>query len=104
MRPSVFYDTLGESFIDIAFKTAKAVDPKPILAINDYNLEFTEKATAMYNLVKRVKARGVPIEQIGAQAHLEVGALPKGIKETYRKFESLGVSIAYVDHGAITSS
>ena len=96
MRPSVFYNTLGESFIDLAFNTAKAVDPKPILAINDYNMEYSQKATAMYDLVKRVKARGVPIEQIGAQAHLVVGSVPSGIKELYQNFASLGVSVAYV--------
>ncbi|CCA75982.1 probable endo-1,4-beta-xylanase [Serendipita indica DSM 11827] len=97
MRPSVFYNTLGESFIDLAFKTAKSVDPKPILAINDYNLEYSDKANAMYDLVKRLKARHVPVEQIGAQAHLVVGSLPTGIKETYKKFASLKVSVAITE-------
>ncbi|CCA71122.1 probable endo-1,4-beta-xylanase, partial [Serendipita indica DSM 11827] len=97
MRPSVFYNTLGESFIDLAFNTAKAVDPKPILAINDYNMEYSQKATAMYNLVKRLKSRGVPVEQIGAQAHLVVGSLPSGIKDIYQNFASLGVSVAVTE-------
>ena len=68
MRQSIFYTTIGEYYIDIAFKTAKAADSTPILAINDYNIDGTgAKSTVMLNLVTKLKARGVPVEQIGIQ-------------------------------------
>ncbi|KAG8831286.1 hypothetical protein FRC17_003364 [Serendipita sp. 399] len=98
MRPSIFYNTIGEYFIDIAFKTAKSVDPTPILAINDYNIEGSgSKSTTFLNLVTRVKARGAPIEQIGIQSHLIVGSLPGGISSLWASYAALGVSIAITE-------
>ncbi|KAG7087545.1 hypothetical protein E1B28_013501 [Marasmius oreades] len=45
--------------------------------INDFNIEGTgAKSTAMFNLVKGLKARGIPIDGIGVQAHLIVGQVP----------------------------
>ena len=56
MRQSLFYTLIGETFIDIAFNTAKSVDPVPILAINDYNMSvfkpFDIPSTSNLLLVK----------------------------------------------------
>lgn len=96
MRQSIFYNTIGEYYIDIAFKTAKAADSAAILAINDYNIDGTgAKSTVMINLVTKMKARGVPIEQVGIQAHLIVGSVPTTLSTNWNAFVNLGVSIAY---------
>ncbi|KAG6919171.1 hypothetical protein DXG01_008469 [Tephrocybe rancida] len=60
-----------------ACQAARAADPAAKLYINDYNIEGTgAKSTAMVNLVRSLKAAGVPIDGIGVQAHLTVGSIP----------------------------
>ncbi|KAJ7348445.1 glycosyl hydrolase family 10 protein [Mycena albidolilacea] len=74
LRSSVFSRLLGENFIDIAFKAARAADPAAKLYINDFNLDAPgAKTSGMVALVGRLKARGVPIDGIGTQTHIQLG-------------------------------
>ncbi|KAK1833719.1 endo-1,4-beta-xylanase D [Podospora conica] len=70
-RNSIFYETLGPEYIDLAFKTAARVAPKAKLYYNDYNLEWPNKKTeATQKLVKDLRAKGIKIDGVGLQAHL----------------------------------
>lgn len=70
-RKSIFYETLGPEYIDLAFKTAARVTPKAKLYYNDYNLESPSKKTeAVQKLVKDLRAKGIKIDGVGLQAHL----------------------------------
>ena len=92
---SMWYDILGPEYIDNAFRWAKEADPSAELVINDYNLESDpRKRQEMFNLVKGMKQRGVPVDTIGIQMHIDIKApsVPQ-IKETIELFASLGVKV-----------
>ncbi len=107
---------MGQSYIGVALNAARAADPKAKLyvrssdlprsftiqlikrQINDFNIEGTgAKSTAMVNLVKSLKAQGIPIDGIGIQAHLIVGEVPSTLKANFEQFTALGVEIAVTE-------
>ncbi|KAI0749695.1 endo-1,4-beta-xylanase C precursor [Daedaleopsis nitida] len=97
-RTSVFYSTLNTSFVSIALEAARAADPAAKLYINDYNIEsIGAKATAMLNLVKQLKADGVPIDGVGFQAHLIVGSVPTSFQTVLEQFTALGIEVAITE-------
>lgn len=106
IRKSVFYNFFGESYISDAFILARKIDPKTKLYINDYNIESNNtKSNDMYNLVKKMRAAGVPIDGVGFQCHFNVGQVPKDMEQVMQRFIDLGVEIAvteldvYIDGG-----
>ncbi|KDR75985.1 hypothetical protein GALMADRAFT_225732 [Galerina marginata CBS 339.88] len=97
-RSDVFYDTIGEGYVALALQAARAADPNAKLYINDYNIEGAgSKSTAMLNLVKSLKAQGVPIDGVGIQGHLILGQVPSTMQATIEQFTALGVEVAITE-------
>ena len=69
-RDCPFYKYLTETYIDDAFKAARAVDPDVKLYYNDYNDEgLNAKSDFVYKLLQRLVSAGVPIDGVGMQMH-----------------------------------
>ena len=104
---SQWFDILGADYVDKTFFWAKEAFPNSSLVINDYNLEMFEgKRMGMYNFVKGMLERGVPVDTIGLQMHINIKNPPVSeIEKTIELYASLGLNIivtemdisAYVD-------
>lgn len=94
-RTSVFYNTIGKKYIELAFQRARIADPDAKLVYNDYNVEaIGAKSTAMYNMVADFKARGIPIDGVGLQMHLTSGGLDyASLVSNMQRFANLGVEV-----------
>ena len=69
---SVMYKLCGDEFIAKAFQFAREADPKALLFYNDYNECDPVKSQRIYNMVKKMKDNGVPIDGIGMQGHYNI--------------------------------
>ncbi|TPQ22522.1 non-reducing end alpha-L-arabinofuranosidase family hydrolase [Streptomyces sporangiiformans] len=95
LRSSVFRDVLGNGFLEQAFRTARSADPAAKLCYNDYNIENWNdaKTQGVYRMVRDFKARGVPIDCVGLQAHFGTGGPPASFQTTLSNFAALGVDV-----------
>jgi endo-1,4-beta-xylanase len=90
-------DHIGSTdYIDQAFIWAHQADPQAKLILNDFDNEhFNPVSDAMYNYIKDAKARGVPIDGIGMQMHID-GTHPPDMNEVaqnMRRFRQIGVQV-----------
>ncbi|MBR6129096.1 MAG: endo-1,4-beta-xylanase, partial [Bacteroidaceae bacterium] len=71
-RQSAMYRLCGDEFIEKAFQFAREADPNALLFYNDYSTVDPHKRDRIYNMVKKMKEKGVPIDGIGMQAHYNI--------------------------------
>jgi endo-1,4-beta-xylanase len=84
----------------VAFRTARKADGTALLTYNDYGIELdtpdqTAKRDAVMALVKGMKARGVPIDAVGVQSHLDANAgLPgAGLQKFVSDLNGMGLQV-----------
>ncbi|RIX59248.1 hypothetical protein D3P08_03580 [Paenibacillus nanensis] len=92
LRNSLWYKIAGEEFIEKAFEYAHAADPDAKLFINDYNTHITDKRQALYDLIKRLRDKGVPVDGVGHQTHIGI-AYPavQELDDMIEAFRDLGI-------------
>ncbi len=81
LRDSPWLELIGPSYLEIAFRTARQADSKALLTYNDYGIELDtpehiDKRGQVMMLVRRLIARGVPIDAVGVQSHIAAGDTP----------------------------
>jgi len=95
---SVFRRLIGEDFIDRAFQIANAADPDVLLFYNDYNTEGTTgKANAVFNMVQGMVQRGIPIDGVGMQMHINSagGVTTQQLAQNIERLTGLGLQVVF---------
>jgi endo-1,4-beta-xylanase len=103
LRHTIWHRLLGADYIELAFKTAAAADPKAMLVYNDFGLDYdtwsgNQKRAAVLALLERLKTRGTPIHALGIQAHLwgkdSLSRFnPRRLRQFIRDVASLGLKV-----------
>src|SRR5271170_7516699 len=104
LRKSPWLDLVGPDYIEVAFRTAREADPAALLTYNDYGIEEdsaeqTAKREQVLSLVRRMKARGVPIDAVGVQSHLSASdPLPgAGLRGFVRELERMKLQVVVTE-------
>ena len=76
LRPNIWLQNLGETYIEKAFRIAHQVDPTAELLINEYDIECADgtspnKREALRRLIHSLLDRGVPLNGVGLQGHIK---------------------------------
>lgn len=89
-RQSRLYKICGDDFIREAFRAAREADPKALLFYNDYNECDSVKSHRIYEVIKGMKADGVPIDGIGMQGHYNIfGPSEQEVDRAIRLYKSI---------------
>jgi endo-1,4-beta-xylanase len=98
LRASVWQRTLGDGWIEDAFRTARTAVPGAKLYLNEIGAEaIGPKSDALYRLVSDLRGHGVPIDGVGFQAHVNLRGVPATFLANMRRFAALGVDVAITE-------
>lgn len=101
VAPGMLRDTqwlagVGPDYIDLAFQTAHEADPDALLFYNEYNADgLGGKSDAVYELVKGMLERGIPIDGVGLQMHIKLENHPtlEDIAANIQRLTDLGLKV-----------
>ena len=100
LRKTMWLDLIGPDYLELAFRTAAAADPQAKLTYNDYDIELDTpkqmaKREAVLALLRRFKAKGVPIHAVGVQSHLEATGpqAGNGLREFIREVRKMDLKV-----------
>jgi len=95
LKHNVWYPAVP-NYIDLAFQYARQAAPNLKLFYNDYSAEgMNAKSDAVYNLVKSMKQRGIPIDGVGLQMHVGENYYPKpsDVQANIKRLADLGLEV-----------
>jgi len=97
-RQSRHFKLCGDEFIAKAFEFAREADPDALLFYNDYNAADPAKRDRIYNMVKKMKDAGVPIDGIGMQGHYNIyGPSMENVEAAIEKYSTIVDQIHFTE-------
>ena len=97
-QPGIGFSGMGTKYIEQAFNWAHAADPAAKLFYNDYNGETVNaKSDAIYAMAQDFKTRGVPLDGIGFQFHVDITLddpnTLASVAANFQRFAALGLDL-----------
>jgi endo-1,4-beta-xylanase len=98
-----FYQVLGASYLDVAFKAAKQYAPAGTkLFLNDYSTTDPTKLACLVKVVRELRERGVPVDAIGHEMHNAINypspeAMATAIDTVAEKFPGIDQQVTELD-------
>jgi endo-1,4-beta-xylanase len=90
LRDSIWLSRIGPEYIELAFRWAHEADPQARLFYNDHDGEgLGKKSDAIYELIKDLRQRNVPIHGVGLQMHKSIKN-PPSIEQVAANIKRLG--------------
>jgi endo-1,4-beta-xylanase len=105
-RQNFWYQNLGPSYVEDAFRWAHEADPTAKLFYNDYSAERTNtKSNDIYAMLQDFKARGVPVDGVGFEAHAwrDWLASESDLSSNLTRFGNLGLDVELTEMDVKTS-
>ncbi|MBF0521999.1 MAG: endo-1,4-beta-xylanase [Candidatus Omnitrophica bacterium] len=100
LRRNVWLNNIGAEYIELAFRWAHEADPNALLFYNEDGIEMrNKKSDAVYELIKKLKAKGVPIDGIGFEGHFDLApeGTMKNMAANIKRFAELGLETDFTE-------
>jgi endo-1,4-beta-xylanase len=94
LRDTEWTRTVGDDFVEQAFRIAAAADPSARLYYNDYNIELPQKRAKTITLLKQLLDAGVRVDAVGIQGHWIIDQIPfDQIEQSIVEYHQLGLKV-----------
>jgi len=99
LRDTFWRRRIGDDYIDLAFQFAHEADPDALLFYNDYGGEgMGGKSDKIYDYVKGMLERGIPVHGVGLQCHFQNTGFPaQGMDQNMKRLNELGLMAAITE-------
>jgi endo-1,4-beta-xylanase len=98
-----FYQVLGASYIDVAFKAAKQYAPSGTkLFVNEYSTTDPARLACLVKVVRELRERGVPVDAVGHEMHNQINypsveSMVDAVETVHRHFPNIEQQITELD-------
>ncbi len=94
-KPGIGMADQGSAYVEQAFRWAREADPQALLFYNDNGGEgLGPKSDAIYAMLKDFKKRGVPIDGVGLQMHIDQLNFDSGaVGKNMSRLAALGLQV-----------
>jgi endo-1,4-beta-xylanase len=96
LRDTLWLRGIGPEYVELTFRWAREADLNALLFYNDYaNEGLNRKSDAIYNAVKELKQRGVPVDGVGWQMHISSSQPPdpQAMSANLQRLAELGLQV-----------